>query len=158
MALLGPTRLLISEKSTTYTIKWIYTIIWQVRVNTTPVRHIKLLRSCYISFFVEIFWDSLTIIFYLSPSQKKSAVIYYHAKNEKKNNCFYSFFKAVTFFRKIQITFFDKTNRQKSSLWRYLAVKMPSKFPVTFHRKIQIYFFCKKIIKKEGASSSKNAF
>ena len=32
MALLRPTCLLISEKSTTYTIKWSYTIIWQVRV------------------------------------------------------------------------------------------------------------------------------
>ena len=32
MPLLGPTRLLISEKSATYTIKWSYTIIWQVRV------------------------------------------------------------------------------------------------------------------------------
>ena len=32
MALLGPTRLLISEKFGTYTIKWSYTIIWQVRV------------------------------------------------------------------------------------------------------------------------------
>ena len=31
-ALLGPTRLLISEKSATYTIKWSCTIIWQVRV------------------------------------------------------------------------------------------------------------------------------
>ena len=31
-ALLGPTRLLIIEKSATYTIKWSYTIIWQVRV------------------------------------------------------------------------------------------------------------------------------
>ena len=34
MALLSPTRLLISEKSTTYTIKWSYMIIWQVRVVT----------------------------------------------------------------------------------------------------------------------------
>ena len=33
-ALLGPTRLLISEKYGTYTIKWSYTIIWQVRVPT----------------------------------------------------------------------------------------------------------------------------
>ena len=33
MALLGPTGLLISEKSATYTIKWSYTIIWQVRVS-----------------------------------------------------------------------------------------------------------------------------
>ena len=33
-ALLRPTRLLISEKSATYTIKWSYTIIWQVRVCT----------------------------------------------------------------------------------------------------------------------------
>ena len=33
MALLRPTRLLISEKSATYTIKWSYTIIWQVRVG-----------------------------------------------------------------------------------------------------------------------------
>ena len=33
MALLRPTRLLISEKSATYTIKWSYTIIWQVRVE-----------------------------------------------------------------------------------------------------------------------------
>ena len=31
-ALLGPTRLLIFEKSATYTIKWSYTFIWQVRV------------------------------------------------------------------------------------------------------------------------------
>ena len=31
-ALLGPTRLLISEKYATYTIKWSYTIIRQVRV------------------------------------------------------------------------------------------------------------------------------
>ena len=33
-ALLRPTRLLISEKSATYTIKWSYAIIWQVRVDT----------------------------------------------------------------------------------------------------------------------------
>ena len=33
-ALLGPTRLLIFEKSATYMIKWTYTIIWQVRVVT----------------------------------------------------------------------------------------------------------------------------
>ena len=33
MALLRPTRLLISEKYATYTIKWSYTIIWQVRVS-----------------------------------------------------------------------------------------------------------------------------
>ena len=32
MALLRPARLLISEKSVPYTIKWSYTIIWQVRV------------------------------------------------------------------------------------------------------------------------------
>ena len=32
ITLLGPTHLLISEKSATYTIKWSYTIIWQVRV------------------------------------------------------------------------------------------------------------------------------
>ena len=32
-ALLRPTRLLISEKSATYTFKWSYTIIWQVRVQ-----------------------------------------------------------------------------------------------------------------------------
>ena len=31
-ALLRPTCLLISEKSATYTIKWSYTFIWQVRV------------------------------------------------------------------------------------------------------------------------------
>ena len=35
MALLRPTHLLISEKSATYTIKWSYTIIWQVRVLGT---------------------------------------------------------------------------------------------------------------------------
>ena len=34
-ALLRPTCLLISEKSGTYTIKWSYTIIWQVRVLIT---------------------------------------------------------------------------------------------------------------------------
>ena len=33
MALLRPTRFLISEKSGTYTIKWSYTIIWQIRVG-----------------------------------------------------------------------------------------------------------------------------
>ena len=33
MALLGPTRLLIFEKSATYMIKWSYTIIWQVTVH-----------------------------------------------------------------------------------------------------------------------------
>ena len=33
MALLRLTCLLISEKSATYTIKWSYTIIWQVRVS-----------------------------------------------------------------------------------------------------------------------------
>jgi hypothetical protein len=32
MALLRLTRLLITEKSATYTVKWSYTIIWQVRV------------------------------------------------------------------------------------------------------------------------------
>ena len=32
-ALLRPTRLLISEKSATYKIKWSYTIIWQLRVS-----------------------------------------------------------------------------------------------------------------------------
>ena len=32
-ALLRLTRLLISEKSATYTIRWSYTIIWQVRVS-----------------------------------------------------------------------------------------------------------------------------
>ena len=30
--LLGPTCVLISEKSTTYMVVWLYTIIWQVRV------------------------------------------------------------------------------------------------------------------------------
>ena len=34
-ALLRPTRLLISEKSATYTIKWSYTIIWQIRLGTS---------------------------------------------------------------------------------------------------------------------------
>ena len=34
-ALLAPTRLLISEKSATYMIRWSYTIIWQVRVVKT---------------------------------------------------------------------------------------------------------------------------
>ena len=32
-ALLGPTRLSISKKYATYTIKWSYMIIWQVRVG-----------------------------------------------------------------------------------------------------------------------------
>ena len=38
IALLRPTRLLISEKSTTYSIKWSYTIIWQVRVSRLEPR------------------------------------------------------------------------------------------------------------------------
>ena len=37
MALLRTTRLLISEKSGTYTIKRSYTIIWQVRVDMTGI-------------------------------------------------------------------------------------------------------------------------
>ena len=37
-ALLGPTRLLISEKSVTYTINRSYTMIWQVRVVSTYIR------------------------------------------------------------------------------------------------------------------------
>ena len=40
-ALLRPTRLLISEKSNTYTIKWSYTIIWQVRVCTVRLLILK---------------------------------------------------------------------------------------------------------------------
>ena len=36
--LLGPTRLLISEKSVTYTINRSYTMIWQVRVVSTYIR------------------------------------------------------------------------------------------------------------------------
>ena len=36
-ALLGSTRLLISEKFVTYTINWSYTIIWQVRVIDSSI-------------------------------------------------------------------------------------------------------------------------
>ena len=43
-ALLGPTRLLISEKSATYTIKWSYTIIWQVRV-LRPLLSVRIIDS-----------------------------------------------------------------------------------------------------------------
>ena len=67
-------------------------------------------------------------------------------KNERKDNCFCSFFKAVTFFRKIQITFSTNKSSNKQSLEIHSS-KMPSKFPVTFHRKIQITFSAKKIIK-----------
>ena len=41
MALLGPTCLLISEKSATYTIKWSYMIIWQVRVRTFLLHKVR---------------------------------------------------------------------------------------------------------------------
>ena len=41
-ALLRPTRLLISEKSATYTIEWSYTIIWQVRVS----KLCKIAKNC----------------------------------------------------------------------------------------------------------------
>ena len=53
MALLRPTRLLISEKSATYTIKWSYTIIWQVRVhsvaraNLNKVENFKINMYCH---------------------------------------------------------------------------------------------------------------
>ena len=47
--LLRPARLLISEKSTSYTIKWSYTIIWQVRVLNTDL---------YLSYF-EFFQDTM---------------------------------------------------------------------------------------------------
>ena len=47
MALLGPTRLLIFEKSATYMIKWSYTIIYQVTVHqivpmimNSPLNHL----------------------------------------------------------------------------------------------------------------------
>ena len=47
IALLGPTCLLISEKSATYMIKWSYTIIWQVTVHqivpmimNSPLNHL----------------------------------------------------------------------------------------------------------------------
>ena len=51
IALLGPTRLLISEKSATYTIKWSYTIIWQVRV-LSKIFIISAAYSEYINFMV----------------------------------------------------------------------------------------------------------
>ena len=44
-ALLGPTRLLISEKSATYTIKWSYTIIWQVRVVSIRAYLVTILKK-----------------------------------------------------------------------------------------------------------------
>ena len=51
MALLGPARLLISEKSATYAIKWSYTIIWQVRVHAMIFSH---------DFFFQFFrWEHL---------------------------------------------------------------------------------------------------
>ena len=44
MAYLRPTRLLISEKSATYTIKWSYTIIWKVRVGADDFKKVILDR------------------------------------------------------------------------------------------------------------------
>ena len=49
-ALLRPTRLLISEKSATYTIKWSYTIIWQVRVHKAFFLDNRILDSVHKSF------------------------------------------------------------------------------------------------------------
>ena len=46
-ALLRPTRLLISEKSATYTIKWSYTIIWQVRVRIMNMRGPDMKKECH---------------------------------------------------------------------------------------------------------------
>ena len=73
MALLGPTRLLISEKSATYTIKWSYTIIWQVRVQVilteksqhiqgvptqTFILHFALAdRNMQVRFGLKVFWE-----------------------------------------------------------------------------------------------------
>ena len=47
MALLGPTRLLISEKSDTYPIKWSYTIIWQVRVDSQCLEYLGYITLCW---------------------------------------------------------------------------------------------------------------
>ena len=47
-ALLGPTRLLISDKSVIYMIKWSYTIIWQVRVG--DITEQKEIGACSIIF------------------------------------------------------------------------------------------------------------
>ena len=63
-ALLRPTRLLISEKSATYTIKWSYTIIWQVRVQTKVRRRFRKILwpsqniwTLHVSF--ETFWSQM---------------------------------------------------------------------------------------------------
>ena len=70
MALLGPTRLLIIEKSATYTIKWSYTIIWQVRVSCLPDQHFFMCKQkeivpsdlsiWYFDHFNKTFWYSST--------------------------------------------------------------------------------------------------
>ena len=63
MALLRPTHLLISKKSATYTIKWSYTITWQVRVCGL-IRRFELDRNnrammifFQVRFFTQIFKD-----------------------------------------------------------------------------------------------------
>ena len=50
-ALLRPTRLLIFNKSATYTIKGSYTIIWQVRVCTVTKKSNNMIFDCFLHWF-----------------------------------------------------------------------------------------------------------
>ena len=59
MALLRPTRLLISEKSATYTIKWSYTIIWQVRVHSVARANLNKVEN----FKINMYCHSIKIFF-----------------------------------------------------------------------------------------------
>ena len=57
-ALLEPTRLSISEKSATYTIKWSYTIIWQVRVSRLG----QISKQAQDNPISELFWQKNSLI------------------------------------------------------------------------------------------------
>ena len=68
MALLGPTRLLISKKSDTYTIKWSCTIIWQVRVLAPPPISLTYTYFLHPSFSLCFLLHSIIFVFFQETS------------------------------------------------------------------------------------------
>ena len=77
MALLRPTRLLISEKFATYTIKWSYTIIWQVRVLAMAA---EVTLGCK-------FGNKISNFSYIFFNKKKAFTIKFHIYFSIKRKC-----------------------------------------------------------------------
>ena len=102
MALLGPTRLLNSEKSATYTIKWSYTIIWQVRVSILIKGVIGLLSKCFLLYFPGSFQALLNFALPFPHLTQASipirgAMALQVKKAHISVRCYYSFYQALLF-------------------------------------------------------------